>query len=84
MTREMTADDIGMGATAVAQREAAAAILDDLRDRRLLKWLFAENADENPVAIGHVDGPIANAVQNEMVAKWVELAWSAFEKRGLR
>lgn len=51
---------------AVDVETAKAAILKDLRDRRLLKWLFAEDADQNPVAIGYVDGPIDSRTQDEI------------------
>lgn len=56
---------------------AAAAILKDIRGRRLLKWLFAENADTSRIAIGHVDGPIDLTTQRECVDTWSRLAIAA-------
>ena len=44
---------------------AQAAILDDLRDRKMLKYLFAENP-ETRGAYGYVDAPIDTATQNEI------------------
>jgi hypothetical protein len=41
-------------------------MLADLRDRRLLKWLFSEDADIAPNAIGYVDGPIDCETQREI------------------
>jgi hypothetical protein len=75
--REATPDDLGIGPIDAAKRAAVDAILADLRDRRLLKWLFRADADTNPIAIGYVDGPIDNQTQNEMVAKWVDIVWSS-------
>lgn len=52
---------LGSEEVVAAGREA---ILENLRDRRLLKWLFAEDP-ENHGAIGYVDGPIDAETQNE-------------------
>lgn len=45
---------------------ARAAVLADLRCRRLLKELFAESADDDPIPVGYVDGPIDNASQDRI------------------
>lgn len=71
--RAMVADDIGMGPLAVAERAAVRAILVDLRDRRLLKYLFAADPD-NVGAYGYVEAPIDLQTQHDMVTKWVRLA----------
>lgn len=52
---------LGSDEVVAAGREA---ILENLRDRRLLKWLFAEDPETHG-AIGYVDGPIDAETQNE-------------------
>lgn len=52
------------------------AILENLRDRRLLKWLFAEDPD-NHGAIGYVDGPIDAETQNECAGSLARAALTA-------
>ena len=54
--------------------QARDAILDNLRDRRLLKWLFKEDADVNNGPIGYVDGPIDLDVQNEIAETLARIA----------
>lgn len=51
------------------------AILENLRGRRLLKWLFAEDP-ENHGAIGYVDGPIDAETQNECAESLARAALS--------
>lgn len=54
--------------------EARELILADLRDRRLLKWLFRADADTNHVPIGYVEDAIDLETQHEMVDRWVAIA----------
>lgn len=79
--RTMVADDIGMGPLAVAERAAVRAILSDLRDRRLLKYLFSDNPD-NVGAYGYVEAPIDLQTQHDMVTKWVRLASQSLSTDG--
>jgi hypothetical protein len=60
------------------QAEAIAdAIFADLRDRRFLKWMLAENADSMGPILHERDGtplmPISEAVQAEMRSEWIDL-----------
>lgn len=64
---------VGSDEVVDAGREA---ILENLRDRRLLKWLFAEDP-ENHGAIGYVDGPIDADTQKECAESLVRAALSA-------
>lgn len=52
------------------------AILENLRDRRLLKWLFAEDPEHHG-AIGYVDGPIDAETQNECAGSLARAALTA-------
>jgi len=55
---------------------AADAIFEDLRDRKFLKWLLAEDADSMGPILHERDGaplmPISEAVQAEMRREWIE------------
>lgn len=66
------------------EREAVARarnlILDDIRGRKLLKWLFAETADVDPHPIGYVEGPIDSATQRECAETWARLAFSVLKR----
>ena len=64
---------LGSDEVVAAGREA---ILENLRDRRLLKWLFAEDP-ENHGAIGYVDGPIDAETQNECAESLARSALSS-------
>lgn len=59
--------------------EAKTAIFADIRDRRLLKWIFAEHDDGCGNAIGYVDGPIDPETQNECVETWISLVVAALK-----
>ena len=56
--------------------KVADTIFADLRDRRFLKWLLAEDADSMGPILHERNGeplmPISEAVQAEMRAEWVE------------
>ena len=55
---------------------AADAIFADLRDRKFLKWLLAENADSMGPILHERDGtplmPVSEAAQAEMRREWIE------------
>lgn len=55
----------------------ADAIFEDLRDRKFLKWLLAEDADSMGPILHDDTGaplmPISEAVQEEIRSKWIEI-----------
>lgn len=55
--------------------KVADTIFADLRDRRFLKWLLAEDADSMGPILHERDGtplmPISEAVQAEMREEWI-------------
>lgn len=57
--------------------QVADAIFADLRGRKLLKWLLAENADGMGPILHERDGtplmPVSEAVQAEMREEWIAL-----------
>lgn len=57
--------------------QVADAIFADLRDRKFLKWLLAENADSMGPILHERNGtplmPISEAVQDEMRSEWISL-----------
>lgn len=54
---------------------AADAIFTDLRDRKFLKWMLAEDADSMGPILHERDGtplmPVSEAVQAEMRSEWI-------------
>ena len=54
--------------------QAVAAVFADIRQRRLLKLLFAESDDRGDNHIGYVAEPIDLETQIETVTAWVRLA----------
>ncbi|WBO23981.1 hypothetical protein [Sphingomonas abietis] len=71
-TRVMVADDIGMGTKDIAARAAAAAIFVDLRDRKLLSYLFAEDP-ENVGAYGYVERALEASTQRDIENSWADI-----------
>ncbi len=76
--RVMTADDIGMGPKDVAARRAVSKITADLRSRKLLDYLFAEEP-ENVGAYGYIDSALDLPLQREIFATWESLAREAMQ-----
>jgi hypothetical protein len=60
-----------------AEEEAVDAIFEDLRDRKLLKWLFCEDPDHTgPIMIdihGKPIRPLDSDVQDEIRREWQEI-----------
>jgi hypothetical protein len=57
------------------------AIFEDLRDRRFLKWLFAENPENMGPILHERDGtplmPLGSSVQGEIRESWIRILMKA-------
>lgn len=56
--------------------KVADAIFEDLRTRKFLKWLFAEDADSMGPILHERNGeplmPLSEAIQDEIRSEWIE------------